>query len=1227
MDNPRSVEDFNTHLDSLRAVIRDHYLAGEAENIRRLIQDADLDDYLCARASKRAADLVRAIRSSTNPTMMESFLAQYGLSTREGVALMCLAEALLRVPDADTIDALISDKVAPSEWGVHLGQSSSSLVNASTWALMLTGRILKVGESDSLATTLHGMVKRMGEPVVRTAVAQAMKELGRQFVLGTTIEKATSRAKGMEDKGYVYSYDMLGESARTEADAMKYHIAYSDAITALAKQCRSEDAMKNPGISVKLSALHSRYEMGKKKRVLQELTSRTFSLALLAKSANMGFNIDAEEMDRLDLSLDVIEKVFSEPALEGWDGFGVVVQAYGHRASFVIDWLYALAHKLDRKLTVRLVKGAYWDTEIKRAQVMGLDGFPVFTRKVNSDVSYMSNARRLLDMTDRIYPQFASHNAHSVAAILEIAQTMGIRKDRFEFQRLHGMGESLFETLMKTEIVNCRIYAPVGAHEDLLAYLVRRLLENGANSSFVNQIVDETIAPEDIAKDPFSQVRSLGDAIENPFIAKPKDIFGDARPNSKGWDHTDPVTMDILDAERGRFKEHQWTAKPMVDGYESASEMTLVFNPADPADQIGSVAVASSEDVEAALSASVSGFENWSQTPVADRSAILRKVADLYEAHAPEFFALASREAGKTMLDAIGEVREAVDFARFYANEAERLEAKANQQARGTIACISPWNFPLAIFSGQVFAALAAGNAVLAKPAGPTALIAARAVELMHQAGIPKGAMQLLPGSGRTVGTPITSDPRIAGVCFTGSTGVAQTINRTMAETVSPDAPVIAETGGLNAMVVDSTALPEQAVRDILASSFQSAGQRCSALRMLYVQEDIFDRVIEMLKGAMEELSLGNPWDWATDIGPVIDQSAKATIDAHCEKMRAAGKVIKQLPVPQNGIFCAPTIIKLTGIEELEEEIFGPVLHVASFAAQDINRVIQDINAKGFGLTFGLHTRMDNRVQDIVDQIKVGNIYVNRNQIGAIVGSQPFGGEGMSGTGPKAGGPHYVKRFYQGEPMARNAMSGEQISNVELQYAIHHLQAEHEMRDQWSANHFRYAALKSVCDMPIEFDESMGENLEPHDMPGPTGESNRLSFAPRGVVVVAGADDQQTLKMTIAALVGGSAVVLVAAGAKALAAKLAPSGAPIVGFDGHIAIETLSHLDALDGVACAFDEEVKRSIRKELAKQKGVLVPLIVEADPARFILERHLCIDTTASGGNAKLLAASEGK
>jgi RHH-type proline utilization regulon transcriptional repressor/proline dehydrogenase/delta 1-pyrroline-5-carboxylate dehydrogenase len=1211
----------------IRQLMRDHYLADEATNVRRLIKEADMDEALCERASARAADLIRTIRSSTNPTMMESFLAEYGLSTREGVALMCLAEALLRVPDADTIDALISDKIAPSQWGQHLGQSASSLINASTWGLMLTGKVLQGGEEDGLISTLHGMVRRLGEPVIRTAVAQAMKELGRQFVLGRTIEEATDRAKGMEAKGFTYSYDMLGEAARTEGDAKKYHLAYSDAITALAPACKSDDNRKNPGISVKLSALHPRYEMGKKERVLTELTSRTESLALLAKSANMGFNIDAEEMDRLDLSLDIIEAVLSNPALAGWDGFGVVVQAFSHRASFVLDWLYNLSIKLDRKIMVRLVKGAYWDTEIKRAQVMGLPGFPVFTRKVNSDVSYLSNARKLLGMTDRIYPQFATHNAHSVAAILELTQHLDIEKEQFEFQRLHGMGESLHDTVVAGEKTNCRIYAPVGAHQDLLAYLVRRLLENGANSSFVNQIVDETISPEDIATDPFQQVAELGDEIANPYLTRPEDIFGKGRINAKGWDITDPLEIDALDEARNKFKNHIWQAKPLIAGPVAATKAYDALNPASPQDKVGTVIEAVPEDVETALAASRGGFEAWSQTSAKTRGDALRKVADLYEAHADEFFALASREAGKMMLDAVGEVREAVDFARFYANEAERLAAEGEKQARGTISCISPWNFPLAIFTGQILAALAAGNAVLAKPAGQTPLMAHRAVELMHEAGIPAAALQLLPGDGPTIGAPITSDARVCGVCFTGSTATAQRINKVMADGVAPDAPLIAETGGLNAMIVDSTALPEQAVRDILASSFQSAGQRCSALRMLYVQEDIKDKLLEMLTGAMDELQVGDPWEWATDVGPVIDQLAKDKIDAHCAKLAAQGKLLKQLPVPDNGLFCAPTLLELSGIEELEEEIFGPVLHVASFKASEIDKVVETINSKGFGLTFGLHTRMDNRVQEIVDQVKVGNCYVNRNQIGAVVGSQPFGGEGLSGTGPKAGGPHYVARFFKAPNVQAEADLSAPLSFKDLQKAADKLAADQKKRSHWAEDAYRLAAIKGAVDLPVAWDADLQCDLSAVDLPGPTGESNRLSLAPRGTILVTGPDKETALMQAVSALVTGNTVIIACGKGDELAKQLAASGAPVIGLNGSLDVTALEQLSGIDAIASNADEAHLRALRQAMAGRDGVLLPLITEGlAPCRYVLERHLCIDTTAAGGNASLLAAAEG-
>ena len=694
--------------EACRQIIRDHYLADEASVITRLTENARLSAEDRQIISRNAAELVRKVRSESDPSIMEKFLAEYGLTTKEGVALMCLAEALLRVPDSITIDALIEDKVASGNWKEHLGHSNSSLVNTSTWALLMTGKLLAPSENKSVTQTLRGMVKRLGEPLVRTAVAQAMKELGRQFVLGRDIQEATKRAAKLEARGYSYSYDMLGEAARTDADALRYHRAYSDAIAALSEACVHDDIRMNPGISVKLSALHPRYEFAQRERVMQELVERTLSLALQAKQANMGFNIDAEEADRLDLSLDVIYAVLSSPELAGWNGFGVVVQAFGQRASFVLDWLYASAAQLDRKIMVRLVKGAYWDAEIKRAQVLGLNGYPVFTRKLNSDVSYMCCAEKLLAMTDRIYPQFATHNAHSVAAVLHLAKD--ISKDKFEFQRLHGMGESLHDAVLTSEHTRCRIYAPVGAHQDLLAYLVRRLLENGANSSFVNQIVDTRIQPEDIARDPFTMLESLGGDVASQVIPQPDAIYGAKRLNAKGWDITDVTAVAELEPQRQAFAEHFWRGAPVIAGYSVPAEAAAeqVINPARPQDQVGEVVTATAADVEVAITAAREAAAEWAATSVAERAACLRNIADLYEANAPELFALVCREAGKTLLDAVGEVREAVDFARFYANEAERIGDE--QPARGVITCISPWNFPLAIFSGQLLACLAAGN-------------------------------------------------------------------------------------------------------------------------------------------------------------------------------------------------------------------------------------------------------------------------------------------------------------------------------------------------------------------------------------------------------------------------------------------------------------------------------------------------------------------------------------
>jgi RHH-type proline utilization regulon transcriptional repressor/proline dehydrogenase/delta 1-pyrroline-5-carboxylate dehydrogenase len=1103
----------------LRQEMRAHMLPNEREVLNQLIVTANLSVADRGRIAAAGVQLVEQIRSSAKPGLMEVFLAEYGLSTDEGVALMCLAEALLRVPDADTMDALIEDKIAPSNWGRHLGHSASSLVNASTWALMLTGKVLE-DESRGIAGQIHGMVKRLGEPVIRTAVARAMKEMGRQFVLGETIAKAMSRAETQQAIGYTYSYDMLGEAARTDDDALEYFDAYHNAIEAIAKAATQSDIRSNPGISVKLSALYPRYEAPQKDGVMDVLLPRLSTLCRLAAKGGVGLNIDAEEADRLDLSLDVIEAALSDEALVGWDGFGIVVQAYGPRAGFVIDWLYALATRLDRRIMVRLVKGAYWDTEIKRAQVMGLNGFPVFTHKQATDVSYIANARKLLGLTDRIYPQFATHNAHTVAAILDMADD----RDAFEFQRLHGMGERLHDIVLESRKTRCRIYAPVGAHRDLLAYLVRRLLENGANSSFVNQIVDEAVPASEVASDPFAEL----DGLTFPAVTFPADILP-GRTNSQGWDWTDPTDMEAIDAARSDFKLGQSEAGPLTASAKSGAGPLDVKSPSAPSDWVGKVHLASADDAVNA----VTSAKPWEVT-ASERAEVLLKAADLYEANIGRVFALLAREAGKTMPDCIGEMREAVDFLRYYAGEAGKLTGTA----RGRFVCISPWNFPLAIFTGQIAAALAAGNAVLAKPAEQTPLIAHLATSLLHEAGVPLDALQLLPGGGE-VGATLTAQPLVDGVCFTGSTATAMRIHQSLATQGNPTAPLIAETGGLNAMIVDSTALPEQVTRDVIASAFQSAGQRCSALRCVYVQEDVADGLIKMLQGAMDALQVGDPWEVSTDVGPIIDAAARDKIAGYIEAARAEGRVLHEVEAPSDGIFIAPTLLRVAGIAQMKEEIFGPVLHVATFKSHQLNDVIDQINATGYGLTFGLHSRIDDRVQSVVDRVHAGNVYVNRNQIGAVVGSQPFGGEGLSGTGPKAGGPLYLTKFTHGNGAAASA--------------------------------------------------------EVHEMPGPTGETNRLTTLPRAPFLCMGPDHAAQMKAVTEA----------------------------GGVGQHADVGDIAETADIAGVLWWGGIETARELRQKLAGRDGPILQLITEVPrPCDTLAERHVCIDTTASGGNAALLA-----
>ncbi|GGA09352.1 bifunctional protein PutA [Blastomonas marina] len=963
---------------------------------------------------------------------IDAFLHTYGLATEEGIALMCLAEALLRVPDSRTADMLIKDKLAGVDWAEHMGDSPSTFVNAATFSLMLTGEVLNGPTPDmrGLGTTLKRTANRLGGPVIRKATLQAMTILGGQFVYGRTIEEALKRAAPERAKGLTHSFDMLGEAAMTFADAERYRIAYEQAVERLAREAQGTIAA-SPGISVKLSALHPRYQFTHAEKAIADLVPVVRALAEKARDANIHFTIDAEEAERLEMSMDIIEQLVAEDDLfrlpdgSRWEGFGLAIQAYQKRAAPLCDWTVRLARKYDRKLMVRLVKGAYWDTEIKLTQVGGYDDFPVFTRKIGTDVSYLACASKLLQAGDDIYPAFATHNAYTVGAIKALAAENG-REGKFEFQRLHGMGEDVFGALAKLEgnqRTNVRIYAPTGTHKDLLAYLVRRLLENGANSSFVNRMADAEVPVADLTTDPVAELAAL-EPKRNPAIPLPRDIFPD-RINSKGVDLADPLVREPLMDRLDTLDTREWEAAPTITA-TSYGDKDAIHAPQNRDDVVGWVREATEADVELGISVALEVQDAWNAYGGNARAELLDKAADAFEDHMDEFLSLCRREAGKTVIDGVLEVREAVDFLRYYANEARRQfagpidlpgptgeENRLTLAGRGIIGTITPWNFPLAIFIGTAAAALAAGNCVLAKPAGQTPLIAALAVDLCHSVGIPKEVLQLIPGDAKP-GIALSSDPRIAGIAFTGSTQTAQAINRTLAAREGPIGIFIGETGGQNAMIVDSSALPEQVTRDVIASAFQSAGQRCSALRVLYLQDDIADEMLTMIRGAFEALNVGDPKHLETDVGPVIDETAKRSLDKHIAGKKRQGRNVYQKKLPRAlraGTFVAPTIVEIESIESLKRENFGPVLHVARFRADRLEQVIEDINGTGYGLTLGLHSRIDATRRLVESKARVGNLYVNRNQIGAVVESQPFGGEGMSGTGPKAGGPHYVSRF------------------------------------------------------------------------------------------------------------------------------------------------------------------------------------------------------------------------
>jgi len=1034
------------HLGTERERIAEYYRADESRVVRELLDIARLPHAVLERVTARARRLVIAVRERRVGTGgIDAFLHEYALSSEEGVVLMCLAEALLRIPDADTADRLIRDKLGTADWEHHIGRSDSAFVNASTWALMLTGRIVNLPDyqGQSWGSVLSRLVGRIGEPVIRQSVTQAMRILGQQFVMGRRIDEALERSTSGDSRRYRHSFDMLGEAACTDADAQRYFEAYRTAIDAIGATVDGRTTEAAPSISVKLSALHPRFEYWQHRRVLQELAPRLHTLADLAAKAGIGLTVDAEEADRLDLTLDLFADLVARHAGTAWQGLGIVVQTYQKRALPLIDWLTALARQHRVRLAVRLVKGAYWDTEIKRAQERGLDGYPVFTRKAATDICFLACARRLLERTRDLYPQFATHNAHAVASVIEMAPD-GVA---YEFQRLHGMGEALYDQIVGGSETNkpCRVYAPVGNHEELLAYLVRRLLENGANTSFVNRIIDEDIPVENIIANPLDKVRSE-QPRPHPRIPLPVDLYGPDRKNSVGIDLSDPLQLAALDAELDVAMSADWVCAPIVAGTEHTGPRQLLHNPSDRRQIVGHAIWAKPDHVNQAMQSAAAAQPSWDAAGGTERARCLNALADRIERDTSTLMALAVREAGKTVNDALLEVREAVDFCRYYAVRAQTEFAAADilrgptgehnelkLHGRGVFACISPWNFPLAIFTGQIAAALAAGNTVVAKPAEQTPLIACHTVRLMHAAGVPADVVHVLPGPGNSIGAQLIADPRVAGVAFTGSTDTARRIQRALTEKAGPIVPLIAETGGQNAMIVDSSALPEQVVGDVIASAFQSAGQRCSALRVLFVQQDIAPKLLDMLAGAMAELQIGDPALLATDLGPVIDDAAVDMLNAHAERMRDEAHTVYCCDLPEvcrHGTFFAPCAFEITSIDVLRGEVFGPILHVVRYRSDQLDAVIDSINATGFGLTLGIHSRIDATIQHICERAKVGNIYVNRNQIGAVVGVQPFGGEGLSGTGPKAGGPHYMHRFATERTLSINTTA--QGGNTEL---------------------------------------------------------------------------------------------------------------------------------------------------------------------------------------------------
>ncbi len=1214
----------------------------ESELLPGLVEHARLATADAQAAQALALRIARGVRERSRDGgkagLVQGLLQEFALSSQEGVALMCLAEALLRIPDDATRDALIRDKIAGGSWQRHLGQSPSLFVNAAAWGLLITGKLVATHSDSGLSATLRRTLARGGEPLIRKGVDLAMRLMGEQFVTGESIEEALAHARTREAQGFRYSYDMLGEAALTAEDADRYFAAYERAIDSIGRAAAGRGIVDGPGISIKLSALHPRYSRAQVQRVMAELYPRLRQLALQARRYDIGLNIDAEESERLELSLDLLERLCHEPGLDRWHGIGFVIQAYQKRCPAVIDFLVDLARRSGHRLMIRLVKGAYWDSEIKRAQLDGQNGYPVYTRKAYTDVAYIACAKKLLAAPDAAFPQFATHNAHTLAAVVALAGPH-YSPQQYEFQCLHGMGEPLYEQLVGQASDGlparpCRIYAPVGTHETLLAYLVRRLLENGANTSFVNRIADAAIPLEVLVRDPVDQVAEMAAkegtlGAPHPAIALPRALYAPRRANSRGLDLADERTLTAL-AIRFDAKA-TWDAEPLLAHGVAQGEWQPVRNPADRSDIVGRVREASAADVQAAVTAATLAASGWAATPPAERAARLDDAADRLEADTDALLPLLVREAGKTCANAVAEVREAVDFLRYYAAEVRRDFANDTHLPLGPVVCISPWNFPLAIFTGQVAAALAAGNVVLAKPAEQTPLIAAAAVRALHAAGVPRSALQLLPGRGETVGAALVADARVHGVLFTGSTEVARLLQRTLAQRLTPQGqpvPLIAETGGQNALVVDSSALAEQAVADIVASAFDSAGQRCSALRLLCVQEDVAERVTAMLRGAVEQLAIGDPRALATDVGPVIDADALALVERHVAAMRARGFAVWRAPVdPRHaatGSFAAPTLIEIDDVSALEREVFGPVLHVLRYPRERLAETLQAINASGYGLTQGLHTRIDETIAQVTAAARAGNVYVNRNIVGAVVGVQPFGGEGLSGTGPKAGGPMYLLHLLARRPMqaARLAVAA---GSSRPSMAVRGIGAVEPVSAEALGALRAWALADGASRLAAQCDQAVAESPVGHwlALPGPTGEANLYRVLPREAVLCLADSDADRLTQLAAVLAVGSHAVWPIE-ARPMFDRLPAEVRESIS----IAADWQQPTVHFDAVLQHGAPEALLATTAALAQRPGAIVGLTglrpgeANVPQERLVIERSLSINTAAAGGNASLMA-----